>query len=472
MKSRQRTFLGRIGYSLTANTMSSVVSFATAFLLPKYFGDSISQYGYWQVFMFYLSYLGFFHFGWCDGIYLFEGGKYYQTLDYRSYAAQLRLITLIETCIALAIIGASYFLVDDKDLRYITNMLAANLILVIPRTMLLIILQSTNRIKEYSLIIAVNRFLYIIGLMMVFVYSLRTYKAVLVVELAASFFSLLLSLYFTKEILMAKPAKFAVGLREAWRHTRVGISLLASNISSLLITGVVRWGIQYRWQVSTYGKVALSLSISNLLLTFIVSVSTVLYPTLRRIDKALLVRLYPNVRSVLVFPLLGILIIVYPLQLIIGAWLPAYSDSLVFLAVVFPLAVFSSKTVLLVQTYMNVFRYERTMLKVNGVSVLFSAMLTYVAVFALGDLMLTMFVILFSEVIRSTLAECMLAKRLKLKVRIGMIVEFSLVMAYYLSHFLIGGWIGVLVYTALYSICLLSGWKQLKDSAKSIKQLL
>ena len=38
----------------------------------------ITDYGFWQLFMFYQGYIGVFHLGWNDGIYLQIGGKKYE----------------------------------------------------------------------------------------------------------------------------------------------------------------------------------------------------------------------------------------------------------------------------------------------------------------------------------------------------------------------------------------------------------
>lgn len=53
-------------YVVGANLLSLFVSILTTLVVPKFFGDDVGQYGYLQIYMFYLGYIGFFHFGWCD----------------------------------------------------------------------------------------------------------------------------------------------------------------------------------------------------------------------------------------------------------------------------------------------------------------------------------------------------------------------------------------------------------------------
>ena len=66
-------------YSLGTNALSFLISALTTFVVPKLLGAT--NYGYWQLYLFYVSYIGIFHFGWNDGIYLRYGGSNYNDLD-------------------------------------------------------------------------------------------------------------------------------------------------------------------------------------------------------------------------------------------------------------------------------------------------------------------------------------------------------------------------------------------------------
>lgn len=62
-----------ISYSFSANLISLLISAFMVMFVPKLL--SVNDYGLWQLFLFYYSYLGFLHFGWEDGIYLRYAGK-------------------------------------------------------------------------------------------------------------------------------------------------------------------------------------------------------------------------------------------------------------------------------------------------------------------------------------------------------------------------------------------------------------
>ena len=58
--------LKKFSFSFLANIFSAVTSVLMILVLPKVL--TMEDYGTWQLFMFYFSYVGFFHFGWIDGI--------------------------------------------------------------------------------------------------------------------------------------------------------------------------------------------------------------------------------------------------------------------------------------------------------------------------------------------------------------------------------------------------------------------
>ena len=70
-----KVFLKNMFFSIFSNALNLVVTAATSLLIPLLLGSSVVQYGYYQLYLFYIAYVGFFHFGLCDGVLLKEGGK-------------------------------------------------------------------------------------------------------------------------------------------------------------------------------------------------------------------------------------------------------------------------------------------------------------------------------------------------------------------------------------------------------------
>ena len=66
-------------YTIASNIVSFACSVLITLIIPKRLG--IDDYGYFQLYLFYTTYIGFLHLGWADGVLLRYGGAYYEILD-------------------------------------------------------------------------------------------------------------------------------------------------------------------------------------------------------------------------------------------------------------------------------------------------------------------------------------------------------------------------------------------------------
>lgn len=470
--SKSREFIKRVGYSIGANLLSLFVSLLTTLLVPKFLGAEIGQYGYLQIYLFYVSYIGFFHLGLCDGIYLRDAGKHYNELDKPLYSSQFWILSAFSVFVAsgIAIYGGIFS--QNEDYSFIFFMIALNVLIYLPRTMLQYYLQTTNRIKEYASITTIGRAIYGVELISIFVICSANYRVIVFADLLAKAIALSVAVYWCRDIVFCKPAKFGSGFRECVTNISVGIKLLFANIASMLITGIVRWGIEQQWDVVTYGKISFSLSVSQFLLTFISAVALVLYPTLRRTDKDKLSGLYGQIRDILMLPLLGCMMLYYPVEIILSAWLPQYAESMQYMAILFPLCIYAAKMTLLIQTYMNVHRMERTALVVNLIGVGFAIVTTIVSVFILKDLRAAMLSVVLNQMFRCVIAEFVLSRKINVYVTRDVLEEIILTIIFIAANWFIGGWKGVAVYAMAFAVYCLVEKRKISGVFKYAKNML
>ena len=86
MNIRVKDIIKNFSYTVSSNLVVLAVSSLIVLIIPKYIG--IIEYGYWQIYVFYSSYVGFLHFGWSDGIYLRYGGAKYSELNKKLFFSQ------------------------------------------------------------------------------------------------------------------------------------------------------------------------------------------------------------------------------------------------------------------------------------------------------------------------------------------------------------------------------------------------
>ncbi len=450
----KKAFFQKMLYAVAANFLSLAVSLATTLLVPKFLGNAVEQYGYLQIYLFYFSYIGFFHFGLCDGIYLRDGGKQYEALDRPLYSAQFWILTLTQVVIALGIAGAGILLCPGAEYRFVCIAIAVAVLFFIPRNMLAYFLQATNRIREYSLLTTVGRLFYGVSILFIFFFGRQDYRLFVYSDLLGHFLALLLACYYCRDIIFSRPAGLSRGLCACAANIRVGIKLLFANMAGMLITGIVRMAIQWQWDVATYGRISFTLSVSNFILTFITAVAVVLYPTLKRASAQELPLLYPKIRDLLTLPLLLGLSFYYPMELLLSRFLPQYAESMRYMAILFPFCLYATQTTLLVQTYMNVLRMEKSVLRVNVIGVLFACLTTFFSVFVCQDLTLAMVSIVLNQMFRSIYAELVLSRRMGLRLYPQILLEAGMTAVFILANWFVRGLVGVLLYLAAYVVYL------------------
>lgn len=459
-----------MSYTITSNLLSFIISTIFIIIIPKLFG--LEQYGYWQLYMFFSSYVGFMHLGWNDGIYLRFGGEKYENLNKGLFFSQFIELLMIQILFGILIWIFSIFLAKDSSREFVVQMVAISMILVNTRLMLLYILQATNRIKEYAQLTMIDRVIFIVLVIAFLFVGINDYIFLIVADLMGKFISLILAALTCKNIVFRKINTFFLTIREAVTNIIVGSKLMFATIASMLIIGIVRFGIESSWDVSTFGKVSLTLSISNMMMIFFNAVGVIMFPMLRRTKQERFTIIYSILRDYLMVLLLGALVIYYPLNKVMVAWLPQYADSLRFMALLFPIIVYEGKMALLINTYMKTLRREKTMLRINLVTMILSLIMTIFSTRIYTNLDMTVFNIVILLAVRSTLAEKELSKDLDVKIGKDIILETFLIAVFISTGWFINSWVTVLIYCTVYSVYLLIKRSDLKESLQSLKVLI
>lgn len=470
MNIKATNFIKNMSYSVSSNLLSLVISTVVVLIIPKLIG--LEAYGYWQLYIFYSSYVGFLHFGWNDGIYLRYGGEEYENLDKKLFFSQFIQLLSLQLLIGGGIALFTLIFVKDNDRIFILNMVAIVTVILNMRYMLFFILQATNRIREYARLTILDRVVYIVLIIMFLLVGVRDYKLMVLADVIGKFTSLIFTMILCKDIIFNKISDFYFSLEEAFINMKVGMNLMVAGIASTLIIGTVKFGIGEKWDVTTFGKISLTLSISNMMMLFINAIGVIIFPVLRRAKEDKLASIYITMRDLLMPFLLGILIFYYPLKTMLSAWLPQYGDSLIYMALAFPMFTYEGKMSLLINTYIKTLRKERVILRVNSISMLMSVILTFIATQVLSNLELAMLNIVVLLAFRSALAEFFVAKVLNLQVKKDIILETIMTIVFIVSGWYLDSWLVVVVYFVAYITYLLIKKNDIQESFKNIKNLL
>ena len=469
-RSNMKNIVKNISYSFLANIFSSLTSALLILFMPKMM--SLEDYGIWQLFIFYFGYVGFLHLGWLDGIYLRYGNYDYDQMDKDVFGGQFLLLTvlfLLEFLLIATIATSHQF--ASPYMSFVLFCVGLASVFVNLDCMNSYLLQVSNRIKKYSFNVFTQKFITLVATISLLCLGCNTHRWIIPVTIFSYLVVAIIGFYFNKEVLSHFKFNFASSLKEARVNISVGSKLMFANVASFLVLGIVRYGISMGWDVVTFGKVSLTLSISNFLMLFINAVSIVLFPTLKRIDTDRLKDIYVTLRNLLSIALLGLMLAYYPLRFVLELWLPKYSDALVFMGCLFPICIFESKMQMLINNYLKVLRKEALMLRINLASVAFASLTTYITVAVLHNLKLAVTAIVLNFAFRLVLAEHFMEKFANLNFRRERFVELCMVAGYILANNFLPK-IALLIYVTLYLAYLAFHKRELTDIKSNLKTLL
>ncbi|WGG45411.1 hypothetical protein [Rossellomorea sp. DA94] len=465
-----KRFIQNFSYTLIANLLSVVISTVLILIVPKFI--SVENYGYWQLYIFYSSFISYMSLGLTDGAYLRYGGYEYKNLHKPVFVSQYWFLVIFNVVVNFSIAFVYGMNSTDPNKSIVVLLTCLTGILVVPRSLLTFMLQSTNRIKEYSIITILERIVYF-GLVILFLlFGINKFEYLILADILGKVSSVIYACVVSKDLVFGKFESIKNLIREIGINISVGSKLLIANFASLLIIGIVRFSIENNWSVETFGKVSLTLSISNMLMLFINAVGLILFPALRRTAEDKLPDIYRLMRTIIMVPLIGILIFYYPAKVLLSSWLPQYAESFIYMALLFPMCIFESKTLMLINTYLKTLRKEKMLLIINLTTVVLSFGLAYINVFLLNDLNLSVFSITLLLAFRSIIAEIYLSKVLHIKVKRDIVLEVSMTLVFIIVSWYFEIRIALIVYFIAYILYLVLKKSDITYFIKNARNIL
>lgn len=410
-----------VSLSIIAQVVSLFTSFALGFIVPKFISEH--DYSYWQIYVLYVSYVGILHFGLLDGLVLRYSQYDYEELDKPRIRSQFQLMLVCVGTIAFVCCACSHIFIESIS-STILILVAIGMVTKNVFTYTSYTFQITNRIGKYAVLVITQRGIYAIVVLFMLLMRAEEYYWYCIADLLGDIAGFIIGIKLNKDLYFGNVIKLKETLLEAKINIASGINLLIANFASSLIIGGAKMVIQWRWDALIFGKVAFSFSVTNLFLSFVTAISVVLFPSLKRTDKNRLPSLYVDIRNT-VSPLLFIALMSYfPMSEILKIWLPQYTESLVYLGVLLPTIIFSSKVSLLTNNYLKAYRKERILLMINVGTVAFSFTASLFCAYIIRNLDLLLYFAVAAIMIRSIISEMAVSRLINIEIKKDFVVEF------------------------------------------------
>lgn len=445
------------------------LSIITSFLLPKFLG--VTEFAYWQIYLFYINYVGFFHFGFIDGMYLRYGHKDYIELPYDIFRSSFRIFTVI-LVIIMVLFNVALIFETNIDKRFALRGVDISIIIVCMQTYFTYILQFTNQIKRYSISTVSNRLLFTILICVLFITKTNEFEYVIIFDLLSRLIVLIICGYWCKDIVFGKGTGIKKGIKEVLINIKVGINLMLANIMGMLITGIGRFMVERFMSVEEFGLYSFANTATQLVLTFINAISLVIYPMLKRMDKKEVSYLYNRINTILCFVIFVGLMLYFPIYLIVVYFLPSYNSILNYLYILFPIVIANGKISIIINTYYKALRKEKMMFKMNLICIFFFLILAVPIFFRFSSVKLLSICTLIVMLVLCYGSEIYLKKKMNIENFKNIMEELLLIIGFLFFTNLKQLFISFIGYGFLLILYLSAHYKEIIYYVKRITKLL
>lgn len=261
MKNELNTFRTNLIMAFLAQAVSLSSSVLVSFVVPKLIG--IKEFSYWQMFIFYVTYINLSRLGIIDGLYLRLGGKNRDELDIRLLGTEWRVFSFFQIIVGVVIYIIVYFSNMSTDRRLVLYWCCICLIIINSSNYLSYVLQAINKTKIYSISVCIVNLFWFIAVGCIYFFHMYTYKVIVLMYTLGQFIAWGYLVYNCKDIVFAPNKEMGYVIEDIRNNVNCGIKLMLATYINILIIGSARFVIDMRWGVEAFGIFSFALTLSN-----------------------------------------------------------------------------------------------------------------------------------------------------------------------------------------------------------------
>jgi len=358
---------------LVSNFWVMLMGILITLIIPRYLGPV--QYGYYQLYTFYASFLGLFLLGYCDGIYLKFGGIEYKELDNKKFNQFFNF--LLVYLLLLSFLLFSILKILNLDIQNLAVLLSITLFLQGLNSYFVLVNQASGRFTVYSIANTVEKLLLLVYASYVFFTGKIDLNLLFLFTISGKALTLLINMIFDYNLVLVKRnSSFFPDKKQIFENIRIGFPLTLAGVVSMLMTGIGKNKVQSELGIREFGYYSLVFSMMSIVSQVISAISIVFYPLLKK--KSIETMKKNLVVSISIFEYVSVLfpLSFYAIYVILFFYLPDYLPATSSLILLLPTLFYQSKISIIYNTFFKVLRMEKVILKNGLISLIFCVILT------------------------------------------------------------------------------------------------
>lgn len=296
----------------SSNLMKMMVTFITAFIVPMVL--SINSYGYLKTYQFYASFIGITHLGFCDGVYLYYGGKNEKDLRNTEISDLWSSLFFYEFLVSIIVFSVGFF---TKNLILVCVGLT-----IVPNVLFTFysyIYQAIGNFSKYTLIMNIYSVTSMFINLILVLNRIKNYKIYMILYVFIESVPFIVG---TILFLNKKWIRFSgFHLGSFQYYVKNGLLLMVGNFIYSIFIGIDKWFIKFTMPISDFSIFSFASQMLMVVNMFITPIAMTLYSNMaKKKNKKFEIR----IKKILICILMLIPLSIYVLKVIISTFMKRY----------------------------------------------------------------------------------------------------------------------------------------------------
>ena len=252
----------------SANFLQLISSLIIGFIVPVIL--SIEGYANLKTYTLYVSYIGFFHLGFIDGLYIKYGGKKLDEINKGILKGEHNFLVILEFIISLIL-----FLLSLIMHNMVLFLFSISILPIMIQTFHKFLNQAIGNFDRYSKIMYTYTLTYmILNVLLSLVFRSIDYILYCLTTFGANLVSVMVfEIKFLREYRKEK----AVITKEVWNNIKVGFFILLGNLSVVALFGIDKWFVKLFLTTEDFAYYSFAVSMLNIINVLVNAISITFY---------------------------------------------------------------------------------------------------------------------------------------------------------------------------------------------------
>lgn len=253
----------------SANFLQLISGIIIGFVVPAVL--SIEGYANLKTYMLYVSYIGLFHFGFIDGLYIKYGGKKIDEISKNELKGEHTFLIIFQIVISLLL-----FLLGLCRNDIVIILFSISILPIMIQAFHKYIYQATGNFGKYSNIIYIYTIFYtILNVILAFIFHSQNYVLYCLTTFVANLFSTIM--FEIKFIINYKDVKIKINKDDIKNTIKIGFIVLLGNLAVVSLFGIDKWFVKLFLTTEDFAYYSFAVSMLNIINTLVNAISVTFY---------------------------------------------------------------------------------------------------------------------------------------------------------------------------------------------------